>query len=189
LNTARYRKLMVDWQTFLQADHQASAEDTPNAMRPAYQVASERIYRMFRRVIREGNGIDAESPAEDLHELRKSCKKLRYLMEFFQSLYPDEIRDLIKAIKVLLDNLGDFQDLEVQANKLELMAVDMRKSRVATDTLLAIGMLIEGLLQRQEQERERFYACFKTFATLEKQAQFKALFKENPANNRTAPVI
>ena len=69
---------------------------------------------MYRRVLKERRAIADDSPAEDLHELRKSCMKLRYLLEFFRSLYPrKQERALILKLKVLLDNLGNLQDLEV----------------------------------------------------------------------------
>jgi len=52
--------------------------------------------------------------AEKLHEPGKTCKKLRYLMEFFQGLYPvTKIGELILVLKGLQDKLGAFNDLYV----------------------------------------------------------------------------
>ncbi len=52
---------------------------------------------------------------EVVHQLRINCKKLRYLMEFFAPLFPEnEIKTLIKALKLLQDNLGNFNDYSVQ---------------------------------------------------------------------------
>ena len=53
-------------------------------------LASHRITRVYRKMVRMGSAIDDDSPAEDLHELRKVGKELRYLLEFFASLYPAE---------------------------------------------------------------------------------------------------
>ncbi len=105
---------------------------------------------MYRRVRKEGRAISPDSPAEDLHELRKSCKKLRYLLEFFSSLYPKkQVGALIKLLKVLLDNLGKFQDLAVQGDHLREMAQTMRDEGVAaTDTLLAMGVLVGESVQQ-----------------------------------------
>ena len=70
--------------------------------------------------------ITDETPSEALHELRKNCKKLRYLIEFYRSIYSEkDVKPAIKALKILLDNLGLFQDLEVQANKLREFAHQM----------------------------------------------------------------
>nr|MDJ0861140.1 CHAD domain-containing protein [Gammaproteobacteria bacterium] len=115
---------------------------------------------------------------EDLHELRKTCKKLRYLMEFFQNLYPPkEIKALIKALKVLQDNLGDFQDLEVQALNLTHFSEQMvDEGTVPPQTLMAMGMLVDGLSRRQHQAREEFAARFGQFAAEDIRSQFQTLF-------------
>lgn len=176
LRSKRFTQTLSDWREFLQAE----APENPkaaNAGKSVKEVADSRIHKMFKRVMKEGGAINDGSPAEMLHDMRKSCKKLRYLMEFFQSLYPSaDIKKLIKAIKVLLDNLGDFQDLEVQAEKLELISDEMRRTRVKTHTLLAMGMLIEDLLHRQHQERLRFAEEFKAFSSKDNQALFTTMF-------------
>jgi CHAD domain-containing protein len=117
-----------------------------------------------------------------MHELRKSCKKLRYLMEFFQSLYPmEDIRALVRLLKVLLDNLGSFQDIAVQTGHLRELAVRMRAEHKAeTDTLLAVGALIGDLLARQHSAREEFAELFAQFLTDETQWRLRALFRRHP---------
>ena len=68
-------------------------------------------------MVKMGTAIDDDSPAEDLHELRKVGKELRYLLEFFASLYPAEVvKPFVKTLKGLQDQLGRFQDREVQAD-------------------------------------------------------------------------
>jgi CHAD domain-containing protein len=181
LVSPQFRKLLKDWRTFLEAP---VPEQSPaaNAARPAKAVADERIWKMYRRVLKEGRAITDDSPPEDLHELRKSCKKLRYLIEFFQSLYaPKQARELIKVIKVLLDNLGNFQDLEVQSHTLRHFAEQMlEEGKVAPGTLLAMGALIGGLAQLQRDARDHFARIFTGFDTQEHRLLFKTLFKAEP---------
>ena len=97
-----------------------------------------------------------ESPAEALHELRKQCKKLRYLMEFFQSLFPKEqIKQLIKILKGLQDNLGEHQDLEVQEHTLKDFSKEMMVAAgVPAETLLAMGILVQDLDNRRQCARD-----------------------------------
>ena len=151
---------------------------TPNGARPIKEVADQRIRVLTKRVRREGRTIRPDSPPEDLHELRKSCKKLRYLMEFFQSLYPvDRIRAPIALMKTLLDNLGGFQDLAVQAAHLRDLAQEMRdKDQAETATLLAMGALIGNLLARQQRLREGFDQVFGEFRSKENKRVFRGLF-------------
>lgn len=183
LRSDQFQALLKDWRHFLEApvpEHSA----VPNAMRPTKVVADERIWRMYRRVRKEGRAISPSSPSEELHELRKSCKKLRYLMEFFASLYPkEEIGELVKLLKILLDNLGRFQDLAVQAAHLRQLAQRLREEGGAeTDTLLAVGVLVGDLLREQQLSRTESAASFERFDRAEHRALFKRLFA--PANKR-----
>lgn len=178
LRSARFADLLRDWRAFLQSPVPERSA-LPNAMRPTKAVADERIWRAARRVLREGNAITAASPAEEMHELRKSCKKLRYLMEFFQSLYPKrEIGPLIKQLKVLLDNLGGLQDLAVQAGHLRELAERMRaEGRAGTDNLLAMGALVGDLFRRQAAAREEFSRIFAELDSEASRVAYRSLFK------------
>ncbi len=177
LGSKRFTRLRADWRAFLEAPAPVP-DTTPNGARPIKEVSDQRIRALAKRVRREGRAIRSDSPPEDLHELRKSCKKLRYLMEFFQSLYPtDRIRALIALMKTLLDNLGGFQDLAVQAAHLRDLAQEMRdKDQAETATLLAMGALIGNLLARQQRLREGFDQVFGAFQSEENKRVFRGLF-------------
>jgi len=76
-----------------------------------------------------------------------------------------------------LDSLGSFQDLEVQADKLRDYARQMvEEGETPHDTLLAMGMLVDGLLRRQEEARIEFAGSFSSFSDSKNQDTFKALF-------------
>ncbi len=177
LGSAHYRRLVQGWREFLE---QPLNEDFTlrNSGRPILDLARERIWKTYRRIIKEGAAINAGSPAEALHDLRKSCKKLRYLMEFFQSLFAaQKIKALIKTLKSLQENLGDFQDYEVQVTTLKQFSQRMVEEAAApTATLLAMGMLIEGLERRQQQARDEFDERFKQFALADNRERFQKLF-------------
>ena len=177
LGSARYTRLIKAWRKNLETP--APKRSTVlNANRPVKQVASERIWRVYKRVLKEGRAIQPETPAEALHELRKTCKKLRYLMEFFISLYPtSEIKALIKVLKNFQDNLGEHQDFEVQVNTLKQFSQQMMAEGSApAETLMAMGILVEDLSKRQQQARDEFASRFKQFSLPENQKHFRALF-------------
>ena len=177
LDSVRYRRLKQNWRKFL-TQPVSERSTLANAQRPVVDVACERIWRVYRRAIKEGRAITQDSPAEALHELRKTCKKLRYLMEFFQSLFPDsEIKALIKVLKQLQDNLGDFQDYEVQVLTLRQFSQQMVKEDAApAETLLAMGMLIEGLERRQHAARAEFAEHFAGFDQQDNLERYRRLF-------------
>lgn len=177
INSPHFRSLMKEFRAFL-LEAPGEQNTAPEAATPVSELASKRIYKMYCRVLRDGQAIDDDSPAKDLHELRKECKKLRYLMEFFQSLYPEnKIMLMIKSLKQLLDNLGNFQDLEVQADKLRDYARRMvEEGETPHDTLLAMGMLVDGLLTRQQLARAEFSDRFAAFSQPANQKTFRSLF-------------
>ena len=185
LAAERFTRLLTDWRAFLEAP--AAASTTRTGARPIKDAAGRRIWTLVRRVRREGRAIGPESPPHDLHELRKSCKKLRYLIEFFQSLYPkDQARALLGPMKTLLDALGGYQDLAVQANHLRDLAHRMTDAGQApTDTLLAIGALIGNLLERRRQARQASDQAFAGFDDEANRHAFRKLFR--PVRTGTRP--
>ncbi len=185
LASPRYRKLVADWRSYLtSADTNMTGEVSPatqpaNAARPIREVGSERIWKIYRRILKQGLAIDDSSPAERLHDVRLECKKLRYLMEFFRSLYDTaEIEKSIKELKRLQDNLGDFNDYEVQQASLAQFAEEMSaQAETPAATLLAMGQLQFHLAEGQNAERRAFGLRFARFASAENQQRFKHLFK------------
>lgn len=156
LVSVRYRALIHFWTRFLNVRSPAHTS-LANARRPIAAVATERIARRWKRVIRLGAGIGARTPAETLHRLRIECKKLRYLLEFFHSLYESgDLAAVVRQLKKLQDNLGDFNDLQVQQEDLKRFARQMYDDRTATaETLLVMGRLVEQLKDRQIRERQQ----------------------------------
>jgi CHAD domain-containing protein len=110
LNSEKYSQILEDWERFLNEPSSDSAT-APNAGRPVIDLARERIFKRYRRIVKSGKRILTNSEDEMLHALRIECKKLRYLLEFFASLFPaKETNQLIGQLKKLQTNLGDFND-------------------------------------------------------------------------------
>lgn len=185
LKSKRYEKLLSTWEALLA---RGPGEDAagPDAAKPIVDVASERIWKAYRRVYKRGRKITPETAAKKLHALRIDCKMLRYLLEFFRSLYPPEqVTQLVNALRRLQDNLGDFNDLQVQQTNLSRFAREMSDEGLASvDSLLAMGRLVERLSQRQNGERQRFARCWTDFATPITRRQFERLFKKPAAGKQ-----
>ena len=177
LSSKRYFRLISGYREFLNSP---APERTrlPNANQPVKVVADQRIWKMYRRVMKNGQTISDNSPDEDLHELRKTCKKLRYLIEFFQSLYDaDQVNRLIDALKRLQDNLGDFNDLHVQKESLGGLLKDMESiGPVSAETEQAIEMLIDQLDHLQINKRKEFSGQFSLFCKKDNKQLYRQLF-------------
>jgi CHAD domain-containing protein len=177
LKSSEHIPQLIAWEQLLKtpAINKPVAAD---ALLPIKALADIRIWKVFRRVVESGKRITDQSPAEELHKLRKTCKKLRYLMEFFQNLYPEKhIKPLINNLKDFQEILGDFQDLAVQEQSLKNFSEEMIHSETPAKTLLAMGVLIENLENRRNQARAAFSSRFETFDREEIETMFKALFK------------
>jgi CHAD domain-containing protein len=171
LRSARFARLVAEWREALAAT--AAVRSRPTIAR----LAAARITRAHRRVIRDGSAISAASPPESLHDLRKRCKELRYLLEFFASLYdPAEHWQAVRELKALQDCLGEFQDTQVQQEEIRAFAAQMMDERAApAATLLGMGEIAAGLAARQRQARIEFAGRFRDFASPASQNRIKAL--------------
>ncbi len=165
LQSRRYGALVASWRESLERGVAPEDAPPPNAARPVIEVASERIRKVLRRVRKEGRAIGPDSPPSQFHELRKTCKKLRYLLEFFQSLYPpDAVKKLVRALKTLQDNLGEYQDLSVQIASMGRFEAELERSGAdAGPTLRALATLVEAFHRRQDEVRSKFAECFAEF--------------------------
>jgi len=179
LRSTKYLATLSEWAQYLKAQAPLKPLE-PNAKLTIKQLADRRLWKNYKRVLREGDAITEESPTEALHELRKSCKKLRYLMEFFQSLYSEnQIKHFIKNLKGLQEVLGNFQDLSVQECTLKLFSEEMLNNHIHANTLLAMGVLIQNLDSLRASVRKDFSAKFATFKHEENQSAFKSLLENN----------
>uniref|UniRef100_E6QRP1 CHAD domain-containing protein n=1 Tax=mine drainage metagenome TaxID=410659 RepID=E6QRP1_9ZZZZ len=178
LKSLRYTKLIANWVAYLASPLPVRSK-LPHAQRPLSDFANERIWHMLRRVRKQGNAIQADSPPQDLHALRKSCKKLRYLIEFFQSSYPaTAIKRLLNVLALLQDVLGEYQDLQVQqAFVVTFQQQAPARTPMMQRTLDAVDLMRDKLEKRKIKLRKSFRRHFSGFMEARQQKIFKQLFK------------
>jgi len=178
LASPRYQSLTSDWRKFLH-NEDLGWRKTPEARRPAIDSARAAIWRRYRKVLKRGAKLQPDSPDELFHKLRKECKKLRYLLECFYSLFPaTEMETRIKVLKRLQNNLGEYQDLSVQLEALDLYSDQLKQQGECDNrTLRTIVMLADSLETRKMKVHDRFVEVYERFAKKGNQKRFKALFK------------
>ncbi|QJD31452.1 CHAD domain-containing protein [Methylococcus geothermalis] len=176
LRRPAYRRTIESWRRFLErpAPKRPSA---PNARAPAGVVCGRRIWKLYRRMLRDAAALGPDSPQEAFHALRKQGKKLRYLLEFSASLQADgKIRGLIAQLKKLQDVLGEFQDASVQRARLLTLAELMRQEGQPVEALLAVGVLVGSMEQRQSRCRGAFRESWEAFGGKPTRRRFRRLF-------------
>ncbi|MGH8521739.1 MAG: CHAD domain-containing protein [Gammaproteobacteria bacterium] len=156
----------------------AHACRTPRGNEPIVGLASRVIRKRYRKVLAGGRHAGEGATGATLHELRKSGKKLRYLMESFRELYPDEeVRDVLKLLKELQDVLGRLVDLNVQRRLLRewLPRADTARG-LPPAALMAAQALDVLLLQDELRIRGSFTERVASFASRETRERFERLF-------------
>jgi CHAD domain-containing protein len=145
---------------------------------PIGELAARRIRKVYRRMVRMGEGIGPSTPAESYHDLRKLGKELRYLLELFGApLYPrDVVAPMIKALKGLQDVLGHHQDREVQVAMLRSLRDDVAARERGAAALMATGALVARLEEDQVAARAFFAERFAEFASKAQRERVKATF-------------
>jgi CHAD domain-containing protein len=178
LDGRRARAAMKSWATLTERLTIDPATDRPAASRPIEQVAAEAISKVYKRMLKLGRAIDADSHPEDYHELRKQGKELRYLLELFaKPLYDDAVvKPMIKALKRLQDVLGRHQDRETQAQMLRGLADQVNTLAGGPQALMAMGVLVQRLEDEAAVARAEFFDSFKQFSSSEQRTLVKETF-------------
>lgn len=176
LSSKRFSDLIRDWEAYLKGA--AKGKRPPRATRPILETASERIFKAYRRMVKRGNRLDANPPAEAMHQIRIDAKDLRYLLEFFRSLYgKKKIDRLVDELKAFQDVLGGFNDLEVQQNRLLEFTRNLSSSRIVDSSTLAPAQQMAATLEeRQEEYLCAFAGRFEAFASPKSQSRYRSLF-------------
>jgi CHAD domain-containing protein len=170
LGGARYAALKKSWAAFLDEPY-APAEGLPDADLSTRVLASLRIRESYRKVCKRGSKLDHDSKPARVHRLRIECKKLRYLLEFFRSVFDGEqVEDFVRSLKGLQDRLGDYNDLEVQQDELRRISSEIAKQGDQTaPTLLAMGALVGDLAIRQKKLKRKVIESVHAFVDEERQ--------------------
>ncbi len=176
LRSDRIKKLFQDWEMFLIS---SPGESWTGAEKYCRKIAVKVINKRFRRILRDGVAIVDDTPNEALHKLRIQGKKLRYLIEFFRSFFPDQEVDVfLKQMKKLQNNLGDFNDLSVQQDMLCQYQEGLTgRSKRTVMVASALGGLIAHLNDEHKSVRRKFKKTFTNFSHTANIVLFENTFK------------
>ncbi len=177
LDSERFRNLIEEWDEALHSETGTEPEPS-HARRPVIDLAGRKIHKAYRRFVRRGAKLADDAPEKAFHRLRIDAKKLRYLLEFFSDLYPEEIvRLLVKNLKRLQDTLGGFNDMAVQQARLAALADQLNASGSASpDTLISTERLAQAMAERQDEHRRAFANRFASFASADNRQLYRETF-------------
>jgi CHAD domain-containing protein len=111
---------------------------------PLEQFAVETLKKRYKIVVKHGNALTGEVAAQ-LHALRIACKKLRYSIEMFGSLFNESrTKRYVAALAQLQDILGTLNDIAVAHRLLNELDNGTRHDTLA---------LIRGWMEHDSAER------------------------------------
>jgi CHAD domain-containing protein len=178
LDSDRYRRLLDEWNVFLEQPRPFAAEAL-NAGRFLSEVVSSRSWRLSRRIADNAETIDERTGAERLHEVRIDAKKLRYLVDATPAFYdPADLDRILGALKKLQRVLGDFNDARVQERRLLEYGRALGAAGGPAGALLTLGRLAEESCQRGERLRSKVLEGLARFCAGETRAACRRAFKD-----------
>ena len=172
LQSVGYSKGLESWKAYLE---KVSKNDCTAEGEAGIQLLSKKvIYERFSVIKEEIIFLDKKKRKrmKDLHALRISYKKLRYLLETFSSLYKKhELRSLLKQIKKIQNLLGHLHDNYQQKEVLERVLENEKNKTIKNfikDTVYKD--------MKRSKKREKLEVARELKKFLDKEALYKDLF-------------
>jgi CHAD domain-containing protein len=105
---------------------------------PISLYARKILQKRWKKTAKYGRDLNRLSP-ERRHEMRKSLKEMRYLTEFFASLFQKrDTRRFIKQLKRLQDAFGYMNDVQI-ASQMRTISEQNGSSQAAIATSYILG--------------------------------------------------
>jgi CHAD domain-containing protein len=184
LDSDRYRRLLADWRAFLSAPAHVEPEPV-SASQLLADVVGRRAWRLSRRIADSAVTIDGDTSPAQLHAIRVTAKKLRYLVDVTPTFHEAAaLRRVLTALKHLQRVLGDFNDAEVQSQRLLEYRQELPLKLAAPRSALAT--LAEHTGRRRERLRADVFDALLRFAADETWSACRRAFRRTPAVERTS---
>jgi triphosphatase len=128
---------------------------------PVGEIAPALLDKRYKKVVKLGRHL-RKLDAEELHELRKELKKLRYTADVFDVIYPGKkVKGYVKSLKSLQDKFGSLNDAAMAA---EFLGGDAAPGRNDPAAQRAVGWILGTLDLRVREDRPSLFQCWDDFA-------------------------
>jgi CHAD domain-containing protein len=172
LKSPEYMKSMAQQFEWLEHSKRSTGARSDFAIGTVVVKEIRKHYKLIRSL---GMAITDATPDAEVHELRIECKKLRYLLELFASLFSaKEMRYILRRLRGLQTVLGDFNDYSVQRETM-LQYLDGLQDPDKY-TAAAVGSLISVLHDKQLYARVHVSDKFKQFCNGKMKQRVNQLF-------------
>lgn len=129
-----------------------------------FQTAAQHIEEKLAEFLAFEPYVSKPECVAELHAMRIAAKHLRYTLEFFAPIYPDELKSPLKILRNCQDALGAIHDADVWVAYLpEFIEEERQKTITYFGHALPFKRLLPGInfyMQFRRQEREGIYTKF-----------------------------
>ena len=146
LESPRYERLVASFSTMLRQG--PSRRSAPGRV-PAAAVVPDLVRIRHRSVTKAAKRARRSAAADDFHQLRIRCKRIRYALEFVSELYGAQVGKYVKSLVRLQDALGLMQDARVASERLHALVLD-EGAELSDMTIFVMG----GVAERYRRESE-----------------------------------
>jgi CHAD domain-containing protein len=153
---------------------------TKFAQMPIEQLAQKLLAKRLDKLLQDTRGL-ANLSTEDLHEIRKDAKRLRYMAEFFLSLIDHQRHEgygrLLEGLEDIQKALGHLQDQVTLANLLRSQIQDDDDDKTREDLKSALKYILagsatgEGTARKQARRAIRKIRASKPFSSFKDRRQ------------------
>lgn len=163
VDSRRFTALMLRIGGWIEGGSWRRPDEAAGATRleePVGGVAASILAKHHKKVLKKGKRFTQLDP-HDRHRLRVYIKKLRYASEFFGDVWGGgkKVKNYVKALKTLQDDLGDLNDIAVAHDLLHDAVKDSRR----TSEAWAAGMVAGWHSARHEALMDSARAGWKAF--------------------------
>lgn len=170
LESDRFRRFICAWRESLQESTREG-----NTTGPVLKAAQTAIWKAWKRIGKQGWHAADTGSDEALHELRKSAKKLRYLLEAFRTLFPaKDVEQAIRQLRKLQNVLGDIVDFQVQQQYLDQWQENFQGDQ-HRDVKAAMDFLGKVYARRENMTKKKFQRNYDAFVSAENKDLFKSM--------------
>lgn len=149
LQSDEFSDMMQDWQDYLAAID-PETEMLEMAYMPLRILAAEAIRYRYLKTARLAHKVNRRRTISSMHKIRKSAKRLRYLLDLFAPIFPEKrMKKILKELKRFQDVLGQMQDIEVQTALINESAVAMGE-KIDKPAQLAIRKLLRSMEKKKK---------------------------------------
>ena len=178
LDSPRYRRLLADWEAFLNQPSPAGPA-AENSGRALAAVIAGRAWRLSKRIARHARAVDGRTMPQELHAIRIDAKKLRYLIDVTPDFYArTDLEEILATLKKLQRVLGDFNDAEVQEARLIECGRALGAAGGPAGALLLLGRLAERCRYHRQQLRTPALDRLRRFGARGTRAACRRVFKQ-----------